>query len=113
MVPCCCHPPKRRCSAYRDLTPRTAFAGGDLFYDEAKAFYAAVHGGKVAKGSLVDLVNPFGEWQVHWQWLRLGRRCVRLQLPSAAWGAVLVCHAAVRWRAQRASLQGRRRSSRR
>ncbi|PSC72197.1 hypothetical protein C2E20_4380 [Micractinium conductrix] len=34
--------------------------GGDLFYDEAKAFYAAVHGGKVAKGSLVDLVNPFG-----------------------------------------------------
>lgn len=35
--------------------------GGELYYDEGKAFYAAVHGGKVKKGSLLALLNPLGE----------------------------------------------------
>lgn len=34
--------------------------GGDLYYDETKAFYKAVHGGSVRKGSLLALVNPLG-----------------------------------------------------
>jgi hypothetical protein len=34
--------------------------GGELYLDEAKAFYAAVHGGAVKRGNLLDLVNPFG-----------------------------------------------------
>lgn len=34
--------------------------GGELYYDESKAFYAAVHGGQVKKGSLLALLNPFG-----------------------------------------------------
>lgn len=38
-----------------------AAAGGELYYDEGKAFYAAVHGGKVKKGSLLALLNPLGE----------------------------------------------------
>lgn len=35
--------------------------GGELYFDESKAFYAAVHGGKVKKGSLLALLNPFGQ----------------------------------------------------
>lgn len=34
--------------------------GGELYYDEHKAFYAAVHGGTVKKGSVLSLLNPFG-----------------------------------------------------
>lgn len=34
---------------------------GDLYYDESKAFYKAVHGGSVKKGSLLALLNPFGD----------------------------------------------------
>lgn len=37
-----------------------AYWGGDLYFDEAKAFYATVHGGTVKKGSLLELANPFG-----------------------------------------------------
>lgn len=35
--------------------------GGPIYWDEQKAFYAAVHGGSVKKGSLLDLLNPFGQ----------------------------------------------------
>jgi hypothetical protein len=37
------------------------FAGGDLFYDEEKAFNKAVHGGNIRKGSLLALLNPWGD----------------------------------------------------
>lgn len=37
-----------------------AYWGGDLYYDEAKAFYAAVHGGSVKRASLLSMLNPFG-----------------------------------------------------
>ena len=33
--------------------------GGELYLDEDKAFNAAIHGGKVAKGNLFDMMNPF------------------------------------------------------
>lgn len=36
-----------------------AFWGGELYYDAAKNFHAAVHGGKVKKGNIIDLLNPF------------------------------------------------------
>lgn len=36
-----------------------AYWGGELYYDETKAFHAAVHGGKVRRGNVVDLINPF------------------------------------------------------
>lgn len=38
-----------------------AYWGGELYYDEEKAFHAAVHGGKVRKGNVVDLLNPFSQ----------------------------------------------------
>lgn len=34
--------------------------GGRLLLDSDRAFNAAVHGGTVKKGSLLDLLNPFG-----------------------------------------------------
>lgn len=33
-------------------------AGGELYYDEAKAFYACVHGGKPARASMLQLLSP-------------------------------------------------------
>lgn len=36
-----------------------AYWGGELYFDEAKAFHAAVHGGKVRRGNILDLLNPF------------------------------------------------------
>lgn len=36
-----------------------AYWGGALYFDEAKAFHAAVHGGKVRRGNVLDLLNPF------------------------------------------------------
>ncbi len=36
-----------------------AYWGGDLYFDEAKAFHSAVHGGKVRRGNVLDLLNPF------------------------------------------------------
>lgn len=45
--------------------PDTKPPGGELYLDEGKAFYAAAHGGAVAKGSLAALLNPFGAaWKV-------------------------------------------------
>ena len=38
-----------------------AYWGGELYFDEAKAFHAAVHGGKVRKGNVMDLLNPFSQ----------------------------------------------------
>lgn len=32
--------------------------GGELYYDQDKAFYAAVHGGKPARASLLQLLSP-------------------------------------------------------
>ena len=40
---------------------RPEYWGGPLFFDEGKAFYKAVHGGTLRKGSLLALLNPFGE----------------------------------------------------
>lgn len=69
-------PPRKHCAAAQrprlpvpSYVPRqkpvlataSAAAGGELYYDEGKAFYAAVHGGKVKKGSLLALLNPLGE----------------------------------------------------
>jgi hypothetical protein len=34
--------------------------GGELYYDSAKAFHAAVHDGRLAKGNVFDIMNPFG-----------------------------------------------------
>ena len=48
-------PPQREVEAFSP-----AYWGGDLYFDEAKAFYATVHGGAVKKGSLLELANPFG-----------------------------------------------------
>ena len=36
-----------------------AFWGGEIYFDEKKAFHAAVHGGKVKRGNVLDLLNPF------------------------------------------------------
>ena len=36
-----------------------AYWGGELYFDEAKAFHAAVHGGRVRRGNMLDLLNPF------------------------------------------------------
>ena len=36
-----------------------AYWGGELYFDSEKAFYAAVHGGKVRRGNVIDLLNPF------------------------------------------------------
>lgn len=34
---------------------------GELYFDEGKEFYKAVHGGQVKKGSLLSLLNPFSK----------------------------------------------------
>jgi AhpC/TSA antioxidant enzyme len=36
-----------------------AYWGGELYFDEAKNFHAAVHGGKIKRGNVLDLLNPF------------------------------------------------------
>lgn len=36
-----------------------AYWGGELYFDPAKAFHAAVHGGRVRRGNIFDLLNPF------------------------------------------------------
>ena len=36
-----------------------AYWGGELYFDEAKNFHATVHGGKVRRGNVLDLLNPF------------------------------------------------------
>lgn len=33
--------------------------GGELYLDENKVFNAAVHGGKIKKGNMLDMLNPF------------------------------------------------------
>lgn len=47
--------PASRCS--RSATP-SPLPGGELYYDADKAFYAAVHGGKPARASLLQLLSP-------------------------------------------------------
>ncbi|PRW57143.1 hypothetical protein C2E21_3832 [Chlorella sorokiniana] len=37
---------------------RPEYWGGELYYDQDKAFYAAVHGGKPARASLLQLLSP-------------------------------------------------------
>jgi hypothetical protein len=34
---------------------------GELYWDESKAFYKAVHGGEVKRGSLLSLLNPWSK----------------------------------------------------
>jgi hypothetical protein len=36
------------------------YFGGPVYFDEAKAFYATVHGGQVKRGNVLDLINPWG-----------------------------------------------------
>lgn len=36
--------------------------GGELYFDEAKAFYKAVHGGSLKKGSMLAMLSP-GFWR--------------------------------------------------
>jgi len=35
--------------------------GGEIYFDESKAFYAAVHGGTIKKGSMLSMLNPFSK----------------------------------------------------
>lgn len=35
--------------------------GGPIFFDESKVFYAEVHDGHIAKGSVLSLINPFSQ----------------------------------------------------
>jgi len=43
----------------REVEAFTEYWQGEIFFDEAKAFYAAVHSGKVKRGNVIDLLNPF------------------------------------------------------
>lgn len=43
----------------REVEAFRAYWGGEIFFDPAKAFYSAVHGGKIRRGNVVDLLNPF------------------------------------------------------
>ncbi|KAI8100655.1 hypothetical protein M9434_005046 [Picochlorum sp. BPE23] len=43
----------------REVDAFKEFWGGELYHDETKAFYKAVHGGQVKKGSLASFLNPF------------------------------------------------------
>lgn len=38
---------------------------GELYYDESKAFYKAIHGGVLKKGSLASFLNPFSKAWKH------------------------------------------------
>jgi hypothetical protein len=49
--------------------------GGPLFYDEAKAFHAAVHGGRLRRGNVLDLLNPFS---AAWRAIRRAKEAGRV-----------------------------------
>ena len=57
-------PPHARTHTHRRDLEVKAYApeywGGEVWFDEPKAFYMAVHGGKVKRGRLTDLINPWG-----------------------------------------------------
>lgn len=40
------------------LSTHLPHPGGELYYDQDKAFYAVVHGGKPARASLLQLLSP-------------------------------------------------------
>ena len=60
-------PPVRLCVVVHEWIEREIEAftkgywHGDIYFDETKAFYRAVHGGKLKRGSLLSLLNPFSK----------------------------------------------------
>jgi hypothetical protein len=59
-------PPVRLCVVVhewkeREIKAFESYWHGEIFFDETKAFYRAVHGGELKRGSVLSLLNPFSK----------------------------------------------------